>query len=192
MKVGVILASVREGRRGEAFAKWIHALISERPNVRAQLLDLKEWSFPAYAHVDPPAVAEKSYPGGSLSARWGETISTLDGFVVVTPEYNHGYVGSLKNAFDQIYAPWNYKPVAFLGYGGFAGGARAVEQLRQVAVELRMVPTREEVNVRLVGYIADGRGWPQEEMYAKRATAMLDELLWWAKVAKEGRERHPR
>src|SRR6185503_12350801 len=108
------------------------------------------------------------------------------------PEYNHGYPGCLKNALDHLNAPWSYKPVAFLGYGGSAGGARSIQQLRSVAIELRMVPIRDEVCVRLVGLATDERGWPKEEVYAKRASALLDELLWWVPVLREGRERHPR
>lgn len=192
LRIGVILASVREERRGEAFAGWIRDLLSERPGVEAEILDLGEWALPAYAYRQSPATAEKSFPEGSLARRWADRIASLHGFAIVTPEYNHGYPGSLKNALDHAYAPWNYKPVAFVSYGGLAAGARAVEQLRQVAVELRMVPVRDEVNLRLIGFAADDRGRPADEIYRKRAAAMIDELLWWARVAAEGRERHPR
>jgi NAD(P)H-dependent FMN reductase len=192
LQLGVILASVREGRRGEAFANWILALVSARPDVKAELLDLKEWALPAYALRLPPVVAEKSYADGSLSKRWAEKVASLDGFVVVTPEYNHGYPGQLKDALDDVYAPWNHKPVAFVSYGGGAAGARSVEQLRLVAVELRMAPIRDEVNVRLVGFEADERGWPKDPWYAKKAAGMLEDLVWWARVLKDGRSRHPR
>ncbi len=192
LRVGVILASVREGRRGEAFARWILALVSERPGVEAALLDLREWPLPPYASKDTPAAAEKGYAAGSLEARWRDAVAALDAVVVVTPEYNHGYPGQLKNALDAVYAAWNHKPIAFVSYGGFASGARAVEQLRLVAVELRMVPVREEVNVRLVGYAADERGHPADPVYARKAKAAIDDLLWWARVTKEGRERYPR
>ncbi len=192
IRLGVILASVRESRRGEAFARWIHGLAAERPGVAAELLDLRDWPLPAYARKDTPGVAEKGYTPGSLEQRWAEKIASLDGFVVVTPEYNHGYPSALKAALDAIYSPWNHKPVGFVSYGGSAGGARAVEQLRLVAIELRMVPVRDEVNVRLAGYAADERGRPADPVYARKAKALIDDLLWWARVAKEGRERHPR
>ncbi len=191
VRLGIILASAREGRRGEAFARWILALASARPGVRTELIDLKDWPVPPYALRDPPMVAEKAYAPGSLSRRWADQIAAFDGFVIVTPEYNHGYPGALKSALDHVYSPWNQKPVAFVSYGGGAAGARAVEQLRLVAVELRMVPVRDEVNVRLVGYAADERGWPKDEWYGRKAAAMLDDLVWWARVTKEGRERHP-
>ncbi|HEY6098342.1 MAG TPA: NAD(P)H-dependent oxidoreductase [Anaeromyxobacter sp.] len=192
VRLGVILASVRAGRRGEALARWIHGLVAARPDVTAELLDLGDWALPAYAHEESPNVAEKGFAPGSVERRWAEKIASLDGYVIVTPEYNHGYPSALKSALDAVYAPWNHKPVAFVSYGGFASGARAVEQLRLVAIELRMVPVRDEVNVRLVGYAADERGRPADPVYAKKASAMIDDLLWWTRVAKEGRERRPR
>ena len=192
LRIGVILASVREGRRGEAFARWIHGLVAERPGVEVELLDLKEWPLPPYAHRDTPNVAEKTFAEGSLERRWAERIAALDGFVVVTPEYNHSFPSALKSALDAIYAPWNHKAVAFVSYGGFAGGARAVEQLRLVAVELRMVPVRDEVNVRLAGYAADEHGHPADPIYGRKAKATLDDLLWWARAAREARQRAPR
>jgi NAD(P)H-dependent FMN reductase len=192
VRIAVILASVREGRRGEPLARWIHDLLAERPDVEVELLDLVAWPLPPYRHATPPASAEKTFPPGVLEGRWRDQVAALDGFVVVTPEYNHSFPGALKNALDAIYAPWNHKAVAFVSYGGLAAGARAVEQLRLVAVELRMVPVREEVNIRLPGYAADERGRPADPLYARKAQATIDDLLWWARVTKEGRERRPR
>ncbi len=192
VRVGIILASVREGRRGEAFAGWIQARMAERPDAASELLDLREWAFPAYAYRDTPMIAEKAYADGSMGRRWADKIASLDAFVIVTPEYSHGYPGALKNALDHLYAPWTYKPVGFVSYGGFAAGARAVEQLRAVATELRMVSIRDEVNIRLVGFAGDERGWPKDEIYGKRAAVMIEELLWWARVTRDGRALRPR
>jgi NAD(P)H-dependent FMN reductase len=192
VRIGVILASVRESRRGEALARWIHGLVAERPDVEAELVDLRDWPFGPYAHRESPGVAERSFAEGSPDRRWMEKVASLDGFVIVTPEYNHGYPSSLKSALDATYSPWNHKAVTFVSYGGFASGARAVEQLRSVSIELRMVPVRDEVNVRLVGYAADERGRPADPIYARKAAAAIDDLLWWTRVAKEGRERRPR
>jgi NAD(P)H-dependent FMN reductase len=190
LKLGVILASTREGRRGEGFARWIHALLSERKGSETDLLDLRDWRLPNYDNAAMPPVAEKSYTDPTARG-WVEKIGALDGYVIVTPEYSHGYPGGLKNALDHGYAVWANKPVAFVSYGGTASGARAVEQLRLVTIELRMVPIRDEVNIRLIGVSLDERGHPTEEFYAKRAAAMIDTLLWWARVTRDGRERHP-
>ncbi len=192
LRLGVILASVREGRRGEAFARWILDVASARGDLAPELLDLREWPLPAYARKETPNVAEKAYAAGSLEARWRDTVAGLDAFLVVTPEYNHSFPGQLKNALDTVYAPWGHKPITFLSYGGFAAGTRAAEHLRLVAVELRMVPIRDEINVRLVGYAADERGFPADPIYAKKAKAALDDLVWWATVLRDGRQAHPR
>lgn len=192
LKLGILLASVREGRRGGGFAQWVHGLAAQRPGVEAEIVDLREWPLPGYLFPEGTLAAEKKYPAGSLERRWADKVASFDAFIIVTPEYTHSYPGSLKNALDHAYAGWNYKPVAFVSYGGFSGGVRAVEQLRLVAVELRMVPIRDEVNMRLVGFVPDARGFPTDELYQKRAAAMLDELLWWTRVVKDGRANNPR
>jgi len=192
LNIGVILASVRDGRRGEVFARWIVEKLAERPDVHVQSLDLRDWPFGGYAFRDGPTVAEKSYANHSLPGRWRDAIAALDAFVTVTPEYSHGYPGALKNALDHLYTPRNYKPVGFVSYGGFASGARAVEQLRQIAVELRMIPIRDELNVRLIGLAADDAGRPTDELYAKRAAVMVEELIWWSRVVRDGRASNPR
>jgi NAD(P)H-dependent FMN reductase len=190
LKVGVILASTREGRRGEGYARWIVELVTAHAQLEPELIDLREYRLPNYDYAAMPSVAEKAY-ADPTARRWVEKIRALDGYVVMTPEYNHGYPGGLKNAMDHASLAWANKPIAFVSYGGTAGGARAVEQLRLVAIELRMVPIRDEVNVRLVGLTLDEAGRPTDAFYAKRAAAMLDTLAWWALVTKEGRTQHP-
>jgi NAD(P)H-dependent FMN reductase len=189
VSLAVILASVRPHRRGEAFAHWTRAVLAGKPGVTAELIDLRDWPLPAFEHPASAVVAEKTYPEESQSRRWGQTIAAHDGFVIVTPEYNHGYPGQLKNAIDQIYQPWSYKPVAFVGYGGVSSGSRAVQQLRQVIVELRMIPVRDEVLLRLIGLAVDERGWPTDDLYVKRLDGLATELAWWARVAKDARAR---
>lgn len=192
LKVGVIVASVREVRRGEAFARWFLGLLAAREGVEAELVDLREWPIGSYVHRQMAAVAEKDYAAGTLERRWADKVASLDAFAIVTPEYNHGYPGALKNALDALYTSWNHKAVAFVGYGGSAAGARAIEQLRLVAIELRMVAVRDAVNLGLMGLAADERGFPTSALDAKRAAATIDDLLWWARAAKDARERHPR
>lgn len=192
LSVGVILASVREGRKGEVFAKWICEQMAARSGMRPELLDLREWALLSHDGGSPPLAAERHFPDGSLGRRWVEKLQAIDAFVIVTPEYNHGYPGSLKTALDSVYSPWNYKPVTFVSYGYGASGARAVEQLRQIAIELRMVPIRDEVNLGLGGYAADGNGFPVDDAFTKRASIMLDGLLWWARLMKEARTHLPR
>jgi NAD(P)H-dependent FMN reductase len=191
LRIGVILASIREGRKGEAFAHWVLGLLSNRTALEPVLIDLKDWPLPHYTAPELVPAAEKKYAEDSIQRRWAERISSLDAFVIVTPEYNRGYSGVLKNALDTIYAPWNYKPAMFVGYGGFAAGARAVELLHHVAIELRMVPIRDDVNLKTIGMSVDGRGWPTDELYRKKAEGGIDELVWLTSVLQKGRELHP-
>ncbi len=186
VRIGVILASTRNGRRGERFASWVCRLLKERPGVEVELLDLREYPIGAYAHEQMPSAVEKTYVD-ETSRRWSEKIHGLDGYVIVTPEYNHGYPGNLKNAIDHVHTGWWYKPVAFVSYGGSASGARAVEQLRSVAVEVRMVPVRGEVNLRLIGLELDDAGTPKDPYYARTSKGMIDQLLWWARATKNAR-----
>jgi NAD(P)H-dependent FMN reductase len=186
LRIGIILASTRRVRRGERYARWIHEILVQRPALDVQLIDLRDHRLPAYEAEEMPPAVERSY-ADPIAHRWSELIWGLDAYVIVTPEYNHGYPGQLKNAFDHVHVGWWYKPVAFVSYGGNAGGARAVEQLRNVAVEVRMVPVRGEVNLRLIGLQADDAGRPTDPYYVKQANAMIDQLLWWARVAKDGR-----
>jgi NAD(P)H-dependent FMN reductase len=186
VRIGIILASIRQGRRGERFCKWIHELARQREGAAFEVLDLREFPLPAYEFEQMPLALEKNHTH-EVARRWSERIHALDGYIVVTPEYNHGYPGQLKNAIDLVFSGWWYKPIAFVSYGGVAGGARAVEQLRNVAVEVRMVPVRGEVNFSLIGLAADEAGQPTDPMYGKRGTAMLDQLLWWARATKHAR-----
>jgi NAD(P)H-dependent FMN reductase len=187
--IGVILASVREGRRGEAFAHWLLELARSHAGLEAELLDLRDWPLPSYSYRVRGLEAEKYYQSGSLQARWAESIRKFDGFVLVSPEYNRGYPGQLKNALDSLYQAWNYKPVAFLTYGGLAAGSRAAEQLAQVTRELKLVPLRDEVNLSLIGLAVDERGFPTGELQRKKAQTLLSELAFWVDLLKSGRER---
>lgn len=189
--IGVIVVSVRQGRKGAAFAQWIHGLLAEREGVRAELIDLEDWPLPSYSYPVHATAAEKTYAEGSLQARWAQTIRALDGFIVVTPEYNRGYPGHLKTALDHLYQAWNGKPMAFVSYGGVAAGARAVEQLKQVASELQLVPLREDVSIGLIGLTLDERGFPSGEPRLKKANAMLDALVRWTRLLKSERSAQP-
>jgi len=181
-RIGIILSSVRDGRRGQGFAEWIHGLAGARPDLQPELIDLKAWPLPDYTVPSNAVAAEKRFAAGSIEFRWAEKIRSLDGFIFVTPEYNRGYPGQLKNAIDLLFTAWNYKPAAFVSYGGSASGAIATQQLMQVTSELRMVPVRDQVNIRLVGLETTPEGFPAGEFYARRGKLLLDELTWWARV----------
>jgi NAD(P)H-dependent FMN reductase len=186
VRIGILLASVRQGRRGEGFATWIRELVAARPGVAVEWLDLREHALGPYLHEQMPGAIERSY-ADPAQRTWSDTIHALDGYVMVTPEYNHSFPGQLKNALDHVQQGWWYKPAGFVSYGGTANGARAVDHLRGVAAELRMVTVRGEVNISLINLQRDDAGRPTDALYGKRAAAMIDQLLWWARACKAGR-----
>lgn len=188
MTVGIIVASTRQGRLGERVARWVQGEAARRDRLSVEWIDLAAWAFPYYPHPTPPKAAERTYQDPRERA-WVELVARMDAFIIVTPEYNHGYPAGLKNALDYAYAGWNRKPVAFVSYGGSSGGVRAVQQLRQVAVELQMAPIREEVNIPFVSRALDEQGRPADELHRKRLDAVLTDLSWWAETLKAGRSR---
>jgi NAD(P)H-dependent FMN reductase len=180
--IQVILASTRPGRFGEKPAAWLMDRLSTRTDLQAELIDLRDYPLPFFDQPASPARTLRDYPNQEI-ARWGRTIDRADGFIVVTPEYNHGYPASLKNAIDYIFPELNRKPIAFVGYGN-VGGARAIEQLRLVAVELEMAPLRYAIHILPDLMIAAMKA----EQFTSELFATLDErldvaatdLAWWA------------
>lgn len=187
MKIFVIIASVRQNRIGDKFAQWIFDLAKQRKEIDVELIDLKDYPLPNYAEKVPPKMIQGNYTS-SVAKDWVKKVGEADGYIIVTPEYNHGYPSSLKNALDYPYFEWNKKPVGFISYGGFVGGSRAVEQLRLVAIELQMAPIREGIHF-IHGYnLYDENGKLTDPSYDKHVGAFLDQLIWWTKALKQARE----
>ncbi len=147
IKIEVLVGSVRQNRFCDKPANYLCGELKKEENVEAELVDLKEWDLPFFNEPITPVASKGEYKN-PLVKKFAEKISEADGFVIVTPEYNHGYPGVLKNALDWIYYPWNQKPVGFVSYGG-AGGARSVEQLRQVVIALHMHPIQPSITIPL-------------------------------------------
>jgi NAD(P)H-dependent FMN reductase len=179
LDVAVIVGSTRPDRRAPRITRWLDAQLAERDDLRVDVIDLVDIDLPAHlpADDDPRAAA--------LTKR----IDDADAFVVVTPEYNHGYPASLKQAIDVPYREWNAKPVAFVSYGGMSGGIRAVEQLRQVFAELHAVTVRD--GVAFPGTRVDTDGVAEDDRAAAAAKVMLDELAWWGQTLREARAERP-
>jgi NAD(P)H-dependent FMN reductase len=185
----IILGTTREGRRGDKAARWFHQVAQARADCTAELIDLRDWPMPLFDQAKSPAQGEYT---ADYQRRWAAKVVQGDGYVLVTPEYNHGTSAVLKNALDAIWAEWNNKPVGFVSYGGPAGGARAVEQLRQVAVELEMAPVRVQVLIPAIHQAFDAQGRPENAAtLEKSANRMLDQLVWWARALAQARETLP-
>jgi len=138
LRIAIIIGSTRPGRNGEAVAKWVHEIAQKRGDAELELVDIKDFNLQLFDEPVSPRMAQYSK---SHTKVWAAKIGSFDGYVFVTPEYNHGICGALKNAIDFLFREWNDKAAGFVSYGG-AGGARAVEQLRLVLTEVQMATVR--------------------------------------------------
>lgn len=171
LRLEVIVGSVREGRFGPTVARWFIGRAGLCNDLSADVVDLA-------APPDP--------------RRFASRIDAADAFVVVTPEYNHGYPGPLKTAIDSASSEWHAKPVGFVSYGGLSGGLRAVEQLRVVFAELHAVTVRETVSFHGARARFDEHGQPRDaDAVDAAAGALLDQLAWWARALREARAASP-
>lgn len=187
LKIAVIIGSTRPNRFSEHPAKWIFEEVKKLPDVEAELLDLRDWPLPFYDEpASPSGIKDGNYPN-PLVKKWAAKIAAADAFVIVTPEYNHGYPAVLKNALDHVYAEWNRKAVGFVSYGS-VGGGRVVEQLREVAVELQMASTRAAVHIP-GSVVFSGKPWDSdvEANHKNSADTMLSQLVWWGNALKAAR-----
>ena len=184
LKIKVIVGSTRANRFSEKPAEWIFAEAKKRADLDVELLDLRDYPLPFFEEAFPPGLAKDNYDN-PIVVKWREKIREADGFIICTPEYNHGYPGVLKNALDYVYFVWGRKAVAFVSWGG-TGGTRGVEQLRLVAVELDMVPIRWAVHIPNPWFIQDASGVATDQNN-QAAKALLDHLTWWAGALKAAR-----
>ncbi|WP_437633694.1 NADPH-dependent FMN reductase [Sorangium sp. So ce854] len=185
LKVAIILGSTRPGRNGEAVAKWVHELATKKGGAEYELVDIKDFNLPLLDEPVSPSMGQYSKPH---TRAWAAKIDPFDAFVFVTPEYNHGTSGALKNALDFLYKEWNNKAAAFVSYGS-AGGARAVEQLRLVMAELQIADVRAQVMLSLFDDFENFSVFKPNPRHEKSVGNMLDQLLAWGGAMKTLRAR---
>jgi NAD(P)H-dependent FMN reductase len=193
MDVALITGTTREGRFSALVAEWITAHLAEHPEVVIDGVDLRDHPLPFFDGM-APARTGRDYARDDV-ARLGTAIDRADGYVVLTGEYNHGYPAVLKNAMDWTFVEWRHKPITFVGWGN-VGGARAIEQLRQVAVEFEMAPLRHAVHILPETMIAIRQAGDDADVsyfspYEAKLELMIDDLLWWMQALTPARERDP-
>jgi len=152
INVQIIIGSTRQNRFSEKPAHWILGELQKREGINAELVDLRDYPLPFFDEPKSPMWINRNY-SHQIVAQWSEKVDQADAYIMIAPEYNHGYSAVLKNALDWLYPEWNHKPVGFVSYGG-VGGARAVEQLRQVVIELQMLPIKQGLHIPLDAFIA--------------------------------------
>lgn len=192
-RIQVIIGSTRPDRFGEKPARWAADHLAARDDIAVETIDLRDYPLPFFEQPLPPAYTLREYADDAIE-RWGRKVDAADGFVFVTSEYNHGYPASLKNAIDHLFPEWHRKPVAFVGYGN-VGGARAIEQLRGVVVELEMAPLRHAVHILpdvMVPIMrAEGYDASLFESLEPKLQLLADDLAWWSKALASARDAQP-
>ncbi len=176
-KLMIISASTREGRKGDAVARWIEGEIRKDAEWDVSLADLKELNLPMLDEPEHPRFGKYKF---EHTKAWSALVASAEAFVVVTPEYNFFAPPSLVNAFDYLSREWAYKPLAFVSYGGVSAGTRAVQTIKQLATTLKLVPLVEAVALPFFAQYIDAEGkFTPGELSDTAAAVMLAELKKW-------------
>ncbi|MBI0296243.1 NAD(P)H-dependent oxidoreductase [Streptomyces sp. PRKS01-29] len=175
-KIAIILGSTRPGRNGEAVAQWVFDIARQRSDAEYELVDIADYRLPLLDEAVPPSLGQYAQPH---TRAWAEKIASFDGYVFVTPEYNHSTSGALKNALDFLYAEWNNKAAGFVGYGS-AGGTRAVEHLRLIMAELQVADVRAQVSLSLFTDFEDFSRFTPAEHQTEAVHTLLDQVVIWS------------
>jgi len=183
-RIGVILGSTRPGRRGEQVAHWVMDRTRTRTDAEFELIDLIDYPLP---HLDEPLPPSMGRYQHQHTMDWAATIARFDGFVFVTPEYNHSTSGVLKNAIDFVYAEWNNKAMGVVSYGA-TGGTRAAEHLRLIAGELQMADVRTNVALSLFTDFKDFAELTPVAHQAQALDTLLDQVVAWSRALAPLRE----
>ena len=174
--IGIILGSTRPNRNGEQVAKWVYDVASRRGDAEFELVDLRDYPLP---HLDEPLPPSMGQYQNEHTRQWADKIASFDGFVFVTPEYNHSTSGVLKNAIDYLYTEWHNKAAGFVSYGGL-GGARAAEHLRLIAGELQMADVRQQVALSLLTEFENFSVLKPGAYNLAALDTLLDQVIAWS------------
>jgi NAD(P)H-dependent FMN reductase len=189
-KIALIIGSTRKTRFADIPAQWMLKQAQARTDMTVELVDLRDFDLPLFDEMASNLWMPSSDP---RAVAWQNKLAEFDGYIFVVAEYNRSVTGSLKNALDQAYKEWGHKPMTAIAYGA-AGGTRALEHLRTIAVELQMVPTRNAVHLGMGDFFrvhpgmgGSGNMADVEANLLPSATASLDDLVWWAKATMAAR-----
>lgn len=190
-RIALVISSTRQARWADKPAQWALKKMQERDDIEVELVDLRDFDLPFFDEVASNAYVPSQDP---RAVRWQQKVASFDGYVFLVAEYNRSITGALKNALDQDYVGWNRKPMGVVGYGS-VGAARAIEQLRLMAIELQMVPVRAGVHIggsdffRVSAYNPNPE--PMEALDGVLSGSfkdMLDQVSWYGSVLKEARQ----
>ena len=174
MLIYIIVGSIREGRTAIKIANWIDQAINELSlnDIQTEIIDLKEWALPIFAGAHPPATGVYDQP---KQQQWADKIAAADAFILISPEYNHGYSPALKNALDYVAKEWQGKPAAYVGYGA-TNGSRSIDQLRQVATYIGLVDSNAVLEIRDIFKRNKEETFEANEFEVKGLSALMSKL----------------
>lgn len=176
-RLHLVIASTRPNRIGPVIAQWFYDVAKTSDDFDVHLVDLLDFELPVYDEPLHPRLQKYEH---EHTRRWSESVAAADAFVFVAPEYNYGPTPALLNALNYVYLEWNYKPCAFVSYGGISGGLRGVQVTKQIVTTLKMMPIFEAVVAPMVGqHIKDGKFVPND-LQKQSAEELLKELKRWA------------
>lgn len=176
INIAIVVGSTRPGRKARDVAEWVAQIAALRNDARFELVDIEDFKLPLLDEEVPPSMGRYSH---EHTKAWAAKIAGFDGFVFVTPEYNHGTSAALKNAIDFLYAEWNNKAAGFVGYGS-AGGARAVEHLRLVMAELMVADVRAQVMLSLHTDFEQYKTFKPAGHHERSVSTLLDQVVAWS------------
>ncbi len=182
MLIYIIVGSIREGRTAIKIANWMHQAINDLSltQVQTEIIDLKEWALPIFAGAHPPATGIYDQP---KQQQWADKIAAADAFILVSPEYNHGYSPALKNALDYVAKEWQGKPAAYVGYGA-TNGSRSIDQIRQVATYMGLVDSNAVLEIRDIFKRNQEETFAANEYELKALQAIVEKLQQYHAAAK--------
>ncbi len=180
VKIGIVVGSTRPGRKAEAVARWVAEHASGRSDATFEVIDIASFDLPL---LDEPVPASMGQYGHAHTKKWAAAIAPCDGFVFVTPEYNHGTSGALKNAIDFVYAEWNNKAAGFVSYGS-SSGVRAVEHLRGIMAELQIADVRAQVGLSIFTDWEEFTTFKPNPRHDAAVKTMLDQVVAWSTALK--------
>jgi NAD(P)H-dependent FMN reductase len=182
-KIGIIMSTTRPGRFADVPTNWLFNIAKVRTDADFEIVDLRDYPMPFFEEKAP---LHQAPPQDEVALRWGKKIASLDGYIFVTAEYNHGIPAVLKNAVDYLYSEIQRKPAAFVGYGG-TGAARAVEQLAQILNAATLKYGVHIGMVEMIGMLREGKSMADYPYLDDSAKRVLDEIVWWANTLKQAR-----
>src|SRR5438445_11432961 len=181
LKVGIITGSTRPNRKSADVAKWVLGAARKRSDAEYEIVDIKDFELPLLDEPMPPSMGRYQQPH---TKRWAARIASLDAFVFVSPEYNHGIPAALKNAIDFLFAEWHHKAAGFVSYGA-VGGARAVEHMRLVLAEVHVATVRAQVLLSMVRDFENFTTFKPEPHHEKAAGTLPDQVVAWGGALKQ-------